>query len=138
MTDPGRMQTIEQVWFSGAHSDVGGGYDAWGRKTLSDLPLRWMLDRAAAAGLALDLDVLKAYELSNDCCAELHDSHSVKWGMPLTRKIGTSPTEYIHRTVLDRWERKKPEYRPKAIAAKTIAPWLSVTPRPEFTKVVPS
>lgn len=38
----------EQVWFAGAHSDVGGGYVRWTRpKTtgLSFLPLAWMMQR---------------------------------------------------------------------------------------------
>jgi uncharacterized protein (DUF2235 family) len=43
-------QTVEQRWFVGAHSDVGGGYPD---RRLSDLTLRWMQDRAAAVGLGL-------------------------------------------------------------------------------------
>lgn len=38
---------VEQVWFAGAHSNVGGGY---GRDGLSDLALRWMMLRAQNAG----------------------------------------------------------------------------------------
>jgi uncharacterized protein (DUF2235 family) len=45
-----KTQTLEQVWFSGVHSDVGGGYPDAG---LADVPLRWMAARAAAAGLVL-------------------------------------------------------------------------------------
>ena len=43
-------QTMEQRWFIGAHSDVGGGY---ADRQLSDLPLRWMQDKASALGLGL-------------------------------------------------------------------------------------
>lgn len=43
-------QFVEQRWFPGAHSDVGGGYPS---RRLSDLALRWMQDRAAEAGLAV-------------------------------------------------------------------------------------
>jgi len=43
-------QTIEQRWFVGAHCDVGGGYPD---RRLSDLPLRWMQDRASELGLTL-------------------------------------------------------------------------------------
>jgi hypothetical protein len=31
--------TIQQVWFAGAHSDVGGGYKT---RNLADIPLVWM------------------------------------------------------------------------------------------------
>ena len=36
-------QTIEQVWFPGVHSDVGGSYAEAG---LSDVALQWMLEKA--------------------------------------------------------------------------------------------
>ena len=35
-------QRLEQVWFPGAHSNVGGGYAEHG---LSDVALAWMADR---------------------------------------------------------------------------------------------
>lgn len=44
-------QQVEQVWFSGAHANVGGGYAG---NPLSDLPLRWMAEKAAACGLRID------------------------------------------------------------------------------------
>ncbi|MBI4522349.1 MAG: DUF2235 domain-containing protein [Deltaproteobacteria bacterium] len=44
------QQTIEQRWFVGAHSDVGGGYRD---RRLSDISLRWLQDKAGALGLAL-------------------------------------------------------------------------------------
>ncbi len=44
-------QVIEQVWCAGVHTNVGGGYEDTG---LSDLALQWMLERAAASGLAVD------------------------------------------------------------------------------------
>lgn len=44
-------QTLEQVWFVGAHCDVGGGY---ADSTLSDLALGWMAEKADACGLGLD------------------------------------------------------------------------------------
>ncbi|MBA3849049.1 MAG: hypothetical protein C0502_03525 [Opitutus sp.] len=39
---------IEQCWFVGAHSNIGGGYDT---NTLALQPLRWMLEGAVCAGL---------------------------------------------------------------------------------------
>lgn len=41
---------IEQVWFAGAHSNVGGGYPKQG---MSLVALDWMLERAAAHGLRI-------------------------------------------------------------------------------------
>ena len=42
---------IDQVWFPGVHSDVGGGYQ---QRSLADIPLLWMADRAMDCGLDLD------------------------------------------------------------------------------------
>lgn len=50
-------QTVEQVWFAGAHSNVGGGYRD---NRLADTPLRWMADKVEVAGLSLDRDLLPA------------------------------------------------------------------------------
>ena len=44
-------QTIEQVWFAGVHSDVGGWYDERG---LSNVALHWMLGKASTCGLRVD------------------------------------------------------------------------------------
>jgi uncharacterized protein (DUF2235 family) len=46
-----RPQHVEEIWFRGSHSDVGGGLkDDRGSKA----PLRWMLNEAASAGLVLN------------------------------------------------------------------------------------
>lgn len=46
----GGEQTLEQVWFAGVHSEIGGGTsDA----SLSDIAFLWMLDKARAAGVLL-------------------------------------------------------------------------------------
>jgi uncharacterized protein (DUF2235 family) len=46
-------QILEQVWFTGSHSDVGGGYADTG---LSDVTLGWMADRARSCGLVFKED----------------------------------------------------------------------------------
>ncbi|WP_019971646.1 DUF2235 domain-containing protein [Mycobacterium sp. 141] len=47
--DPPENQRVEQVWFSGVHSDVGGGYP---EHDLSDITLLWMVGCARDCGLA--------------------------------------------------------------------------------------
>lgn len=53
--DDSADQTVEQRWFIGVHSDVGGGTRFAG---LSDISLEWMIRRAGALGLKLDLPAL--------------------------------------------------------------------------------
>lgn len=43
-------QTLKQVWFSGMHTDVGGGYLL---QDLSDIPLNWMVREAIQQGLRI-------------------------------------------------------------------------------------
>lgn len=79
-----RGQIIEQCYFPGVHSDVGGGYE---EKGLSDLALAWMLQRLQAlAGLRIPL-----YEptLRPDLHAAAHDERTglgVFW-WPAEREI---------------------------------------------------
>jgi len=66
-------QTIEQVWFGGVHSDVGGGYS---RKGLSDIPLNWMLQKCSQAGLTIDASGLTTH---SDPHAGAHESLTWPW-----------------------------------------------------------
>lgn len=78
--NPTRTQRVEQLWFCGVHSNVGGGYaDA----RLSDLALRWMLDRAMECGLAF---LAQADDYRGDCLGTLHDSMTIFY-----RAFGPSP-----------------------------------------------
>ncbi len=60
---------VRQVWFEGAHSDVGGGYAETG---LSDTALLWMTAEAARQGLVFDEELLKEY-LACGAAAVRHD-----------------------------------------------------------------
>ena len=55
---------MEQRWFMGAHCDVGGGYPD---RRLADLPLRWMQDKAAALGLALEQKMEQRWFMGAHC-----------------------------------------------------------------------
>lgn len=78
-------QQVAQAWFAGVHSDVGGGYPvATGR--LWAITLRWMLDHATAAGLAVDDqrvdDILQAGQQDPpvpDAETAQHDSLTAAW-----------------------------------------------------------
>ena len=45
-------QDFKEVWFSGVHSDIGGGY-ARHKSSLSKFPLIWMLEEAKSLGLLI-------------------------------------------------------------------------------------
>jgi uncharacterized protein (DUF2235 family) len=72
-TPAGDTQIIEQVWFAGAHSDVGGGYVT---RKLADIPLVWMAKKAEADGLVLDWSCLPD-PTQLDPNAPMHDSRTL-------------------------------------------------------------
>jgi len=98
---PGSQTRIEQVWFRGAHGDVGGhlgGYTA--ARPLSNIPLVWMLDRAAAAGLTLPPGWRSHYPC--DPMAPMLGTWQGPGALFLyrrRRKVGRDPSERLHESV---------------------------------------
>jgi uncharacterized protein (DUF2235 family) len=91
---PAPGQTLEQVWFCGVHSDVGGGYggssDAGVSTALSDITLGWMMNKAQGLGLAISPVALSRYVFPLDnkyALDQLHDSWNPLWGFPARRPI---------------------------------------------------
>ncbi len=94
---------IRQVWFSGVHADVGGGYgpDKKG-KLLSDIPLAWMADQASAAGLQLETHLVRKNAL--DAGAAKHRSYKSYWKV-LGRQSRTIPADALmHHSVRKRFD----------------------------------
>ncbi|WP_410586482.1 DUF2235 domain-containing protein [Amycolatopsis sp. lyj-23] len=102
----------EQVWFAGAHSDVGGGYR---QPALSNLTLRWMVDRAQQCGLEFRPDAFASLA-ARDELGDLHDSLNrfFRWFGSADRVIGgvDPATEFAGSCAVDRRERMQPPYRP--------------------------
>ena len=64
-------ERIEQVWFAGMHSDVGGGYPD---DTMSFIPLKWMLDEAIIAGLSFVPSAFEEIRRTAKAAGPMHDS----------------------------------------------------------------
>ena len=128
MYKPKPGQTIEQKWFCGVHSDVGGGYPERG---LSDITLDWMIGKAKGAGLAFDSAALQAHALAPDPRALLHNSKTGLYRLTagsdraigLTVKVAgasdeatssNDPTQSVHDSVLTRWDNDA-AYRPQTL-----------------------
>ncbi len=109
-------QVVEQVWFPGVHSDVGGGYSDTG---LSDAAFTWMMEKAESCGLAFDKEFLNEFIKPNPL-GPLHNSMSWIYKLfgPFNRILGRSPgeTEAVHQGVIDRWEHDPSSYRPNNLA----------------------
>lgn len=73
--DPTRIdrERLKQVWFTGMHSDVGGGYPD---ESLSYVSLLWMIDEARKCGLrVLPRLVERIHDLANSF-GPIHDSRA--------------------------------------------------------------
>lgn len=116
-------QILEQVWFTGSHSDVGGGC---ADSALSDVALGWMADRARTSGLVFrenafvwpddgvqpDADA----DFVPDPRGPLHDSSAGAARLlgRVVRPLGTRPTgrEAVSSTALVRRQHDA-SYRPR-------------------------
>ncbi|RZK27385.1 MAG: DUF2235 domain-containing protein, partial [Hymenobacter sp.] len=56
--NPAPDQVLEQRWFAGVHTNVGGGYEHDG---LANCSLHWMKEKAVALGLGVDEKFLGFY-----------------------------------------------------------------------------
>ncbi len=119
-----RNQTLEQRWFAGAHSNVGGGYP---QQDLSNIALRWMVNEARDAGLGFDWNYFwdrSRRGESEPYDGKLYNSNKAFWRFLHTitfrRGKGVRPVEVsetagltLHRSVLERLASSEVEYRPK-------------------------
>lgn len=110
-------QSLEQRWFAGVHSNVGGGYVDDG---LANLAFHWILEEAAALGLAADRSFAAAYRRypqdrlyrSESWLYRLLDGARGRWGRgrrslagwPETARLTLAPS-VIHRLQADPDER---------------------------------
>ena len=121
-------QRLEQVWFAGDHSDVGGGYPD---PALAEIALRWMVDRASACGLEFQADAFAQLPPSGgetlrhtgryiapDALGQLHKSRTGLYRLrpPLVRNLGVIdyPHEYVASSAIER-RLRMPAYAPPGL-----------------------
>jgi len=101
-------QELKQVWFTGVHCDIGGGYP---ETSLSDIALLWMADRAREYGLEFQPGALSAdgptqmipggsidFKVDPRPMTSPHSSWMKLYRLvkPLNRPIGTADDEGDH------------------------------------------
>ncbi|KAH8432860.1 uncharacterized protein LDX57_010490 [Aspergillus melleus] len=59
-------QDVEEVWFAGWHSDIGGGLNDGEYKALSHVPLVWIVQEAQRAGFQFDPENMKLFHCFDD------------------------------------------------------------------------
>lgn len=97
---PDRLDAVEQVWFRGAHADIGGHLGHFqSARPLANIPLVWMLGRAEAAGLRLPAGWQSRYPC--DGAARMVGTWRGSGAIFLLRHrrlVGRDPSERLHPT----------------------------------------
>ncbi len=106
---PGRL---EQAWFAGAHSDVGGFvHEMPAVRPLSNISLHWMLTRAAMCGLPLPEGWQARFPTDPSAPFQGPYAGSSKYFLlRRPRSIGPMQTDYLHASLI---ERMAAGYRPR-------------------------
>lgn len=108
-----RGQKIEQVWFSGVHTDIGGGYKDSG---LSNIAFMWIKEKAEEYGLAFNERYIKEVIHQNHA-GILHNSMVGLYRLTrgVNRRIdqGKGTNEAVHPAVVHRYGTYKPPYKPE-------------------------
>jgi hypothetical protein len=133
-------QVVEQVWFAGVHSAVGGGNPDTG---LSGVAFQWMRERAEGLGLAFDDDAAQAFPRP-DPLGSLHDNgvwryspvkhvrHPGREAPPTKPALDEAPpiqpglTEALHPAVAERQQSYDPPYRPANLIEYQANPYYRV------------
>lgn len=116
---------LNQVWFAGVHSNVGGGYPKHG---LSLVTLDWMMERAREAGLRFSRLDSSLYHERRNVHDMLYDSrsglaffyrYSPRDLTALSKKYGTAPPR-VHVSVFDRIGLRTEGYAPGNVPGDSV------------------
>lgn len=124
-------QRMEQRWFPGVHSNIGGGYADTG---LSDLALTWLAKMANEIGLCYESKVYAA--IKGNPWGELRNSYTpLYWfWLPKWRSITINDDSHqsIDNSVYDR-HREIYNYRPRNLRTYITADYTESIPAPQAT-----
>lgn len=108
---PGWGGQLQQAWFPGVHSNVGGSYSPDG---LANEALHWLIEQAERLGLEFDPTYLRYYRPCFN--SVLNDSMTAVYRAmgPYVRLVGQQlpDGEVLHQSVLDRIAHEASHYTP--------------------------
>jgi len=142
-------QTLNQVWFVGGHTDVGGSYDD---TRAADITLAWMISQLEKVGLKFSEEVMKKqfYRPEGEepqtpwSCGPIHNSYKglylladsltrspsayVRYdhytGVPkVPREELVNTHEKVHSSVRMRWGLRGKDYEGKDYASPALKGW---------------
>lgn len=90
---------VDEVWFAGVHSDIGGGFVEEPR--LGDIALNWITAGARAAGILLRQDRPFESLTIGHATAAIHRTE-LRWALLKFRRRRVPPTAKLHASVKER------------------------------------
>jgi hypothetical protein len=128
---PGEPEWLQQVWFAGNHSDIGGSY-AEDESRLSDISLQWMVEQVNSLPHPLQVDWSKLHIFPDAGGMQHSEVESMRDSYPwLSNLWAEEPREVnvqapLHHTVLARFALPSVlhygllrEYRPTNLSSHT-------------------
>ena len=113
---PGSQTDMEQRWFAGVHSNIGGGLNP---DDLANFALQYMVGKARSCGLEFDDEYLAFF--GGDIKTEVRDSMSLKYRVlgkhvrPIT--LDDASNQVIDKSVFDKIEQDQ-TFRPENVKLK--------------------
>ena len=109
---------VEEVWFVGAHGDVGGGYEPE-ESVLANVALGWMMQKLAGLGVRFAVPLLYGMNARNARGVPHRPWQELPFALAPTNPRTVAPGDVLHESVADYWESAEPEWRPDALRAFT-------------------
>jgi uncharacterized protein (DUF2235 family) len=108
------LAKVEEIWFPGLHSDIGGGFAEIG---LSDICLNFMINRAKEHGVVFRQSALDQLKPDATCSPPRYfpDKTGIREIVVLSNNEKTDRPPKIHHTVLDQMEAFGAEYQPQNV-----------------------
>ncbi len=112
---PNWAGNIEQVWFRGAHADIGGQIGRYQKaRPLSNIPLVWMLERMEGCGMHLPNGWQARFPCDPDApMVGTWRGFGAVFLLRKRREVGRDPSEHLHPTAL--LNRSRWGFRPKIV-----------------------
>lgn len=110
--DEGKDIDLKQVWFSGVHCDIGGGYEKHG---LADIACEWLLREARSIQMDVEPHLMK--ELSPKPTDEQHNEYKGLYKLRDKKIREIPPGSLIHNSVKQRFEAMGSKFQSPAFRA---------------------
>ena len=125
-----KPDSVEQVWFAGAHANIGGGYP---RSGLSNITLQWLINQASEKGLVFiehEVTTIEAHANAEDKLYDSRDGFAIYYRyeprniekLCIDQQTGQAKIEAgkikIHNTVTERVKQETALYAPGFLPAE--------------------